>query len=86
MMNIEDMLDEIENANQGAGPDPHTTIDGAGLKAITDAISQRDQAQGAIEAAVTQARLDGASWTIIGSALGISRQGALKRYGQLIAA
>ena len=85
-MNIEDMLDEIENANQGAGPDPHTTIDGAGLKAITDAISQRDQAQGAIEAAVTQARLDGASWTMIGSALGISRQGALKRYGQLIAA
>jgi len=75
MRKIEDMLDEIENANKGAG-----------LKAITDGVGRRDQAEDAIEAAVTQARHDGASWTMIGSALGISRQGALKRYGDLIPA
>ncbi|MCL2482667.1 MAG: hypothetical protein FWF43_04475 [Propionibacteriaceae bacterium] len=86
MRSIEDMLDEIENANQGAGPDPHTTFEGARLKAITEAVSQRDQAEDAIEAAVAQARHDGASWTMIGSALGISRQDALKRYGELIPA
>ena len=55
MRSIEDMLDEIENANQGAGPDPHTTINGAGLKAITDAVSRREQAEDAIEAAVARA-------------------------------
>jgi len=36
MRSIEDMLDELENANQGAGPDPHPTGEGAGLKAIAE--------------------------------------------------
>jgi uncharacterized protein with PIN domain len=34
-----------------------------------------------IDAAVSRARDGGASWTVIGVALGVSRQAALKRYG-----
>ena len=33
-----------------------------------------------IDAAVAEARAQGASWTLIGAMLGVTRQAALKRY------
>lgn len=75
------MLDEIENANGGQGPDPIATFDGPALTTILAALRDRNQAQARIDAAVAQARAEGASWTAIGAMLGVSRQAALKRYG-----
>ena len=76
----EEMLAEIETANDGAGPDPIATFQGSALPAILAALRDRNEAQARIEAAVAQARAEGASWATIGALLGVSRQAALKRY------
>jgi len=86
MRNLEDMIDEIENSNQGAGPDPVATVDGTSLRAITDAVSTRSHAEETLTAAVAQARRDGASWAMIGAALGTTKQAAHKRYGHTLVA
>lgn len=75
-----EMLDEIETANGGQGPDPIATFEGPALAAILAALRDRSEAQARIDAAVAQARAEGASWTAIGAMLGVSRQAALKRY------
>lgn len=76
----DEMLAEIETANDGAGPDPVATFEGPALAAILAALRDRNDAQARIDAAVAQARSEGASWTAIGAMLGVSRQAALKRY------
>lgn len=81
MRTIEDMLDEVENANGGEGPDPVAGYDGAVLRAIMDIVDERDDAIRRLRAAVGRAREVGASWAAIGACLGVSRQAALKRYG-----
>lgn len=81
MRTDDELLDEIENANNGEGPDPIASYSGEGLQAILAAVKARRDAQAAIDAAVAQARDEGATWTIIGSMLGISKQAAAKRYG-----
>lgn len=75
-----ELLDEIENANHGEGPDPIASFDGDALQAILTALRDRNAAQARIDAAVTQARAQGASWTVIGAMLGVTRQAALKKY------
>ena len=75
-----EMLHEIETANDGAGPDPIATFEGDALQAILASVRARNDAQARIDAAVAQARAEGASWTVIGAMLGVSRQAALKRY------
>jgi hypothetical protein len=51
------------------------------VREIIAGIEDRAGAQRRIDQAVVHARNDGASWTAIGAALGVSRQAALKRYG-----
>jgi hypothetical protein len=80
MRTDEELLDEIENANGGEGPDPIASYDGDVLRDILSAVADRAAAQARIDAAVAHARVQGASWTAIGAMLGISRQAALKRY------
>ena len=74
------MLDELENADGGQGPDPIASFDGDALHAILAAVRDRNAAQDRVDAAVAQARAQGASWTVIGAMLGVTRQAALKRY------
>ena len=47
---------------------------------VATAHQQVDAAEAALAAAVTRARQTGASWTVIGAQLGISRQGAQQRF------
>lgn len=77
-----EILDELENANHGEGPDPIASFDGEALQAILAAVRDRNAAQERIDAAVAQARAEGASWTVIGAMLGVTRQAALKRYNR----
>lgn len=75
-----EMLAEIETANGGEGPDPIATYEGDALAAIVAGVRDRHAAQHRIDEAVARARAQGASWTVIGAMLGVSRQAALKRY------
>jgi len=77
-----EMLDELENTNHGEGPDPIASFDGGALQAILAAVRDRNAAQDRIAAAVVEARSQGASWTLIGAMLGVTRQAALKRYSR----
>lgn len=74
------MLREIETSDEGAGPDPIASFAGDALRAIVAGVQARHEAQARIDEAVAQAREQGASWTVIGAMLGVSRQAALKRY------
>ena len=80
MRTDEELLDEIENANDGEGPDPIASFEGAALRDLLAAVRARALAQAEIDAAVAQARAQGASWSTIGAMLGISRQAAFKKY------
>ena len=75
-----ELLDEIENANNGDGPDPIATFEGEALRSILAAVRERNAAQSRVDVAVAHARAQGASWTVIGAMLGVTRQAALKRY------
>lgn len=78
----EELLEEIESANQGDGPDPIASFEGNALREILAAVADRTAAQARVDTAVAHARAQGASWTAIGAMLGISRQAALKRYSR----
>ena len=79
MRTDEGLLDEIENANRGEGPNQIASFEGEPLQEILAAVADRTAAQARIDAAVVHARAQDASWTAIGAMLGISRQAALKR-------
>lgn len=49
---------------------------------LADMVTLRDELEQAILAAVDGQRRRDVSWTVIGDALGISRQGAFQRYGK----
>lgn len=68
---IEADADEIKGGPYFAAP----------LRALRAAAANRRAAEDAVAAAVTAAKEAGASWAAIGSAIGVSRQAAVKRYG-----
>ena len=80
MKTTEEMLDEIENADNGAGPDPVATVDDPALAKIAVAQIRLRAAERALDEAVMAARDIGLSWQAIGDALGMTRQGANKRF------
>ena len=80
MKTTEEMLDEIENADNGAGPDPVATVDDPALAKIAVAQIRLRAAERALDEAVMAARDIGLSWQAIGDVLGMTRQGANKRF------
>jgi hypothetical protein len=62
-------------------PSTHPARDGAGFRAILAASEGVGAAEQKLREAVLAARLAGDSWTIIGAALGVSRQAAQQRFG-----
>lgn len=70
-------------AEIGADQDEPTgaALEAAPLREIAAGIVRRERAERDITQAVGRARAAGLSWAVIGAALGITRQGALKRYG-----
>ena len=80
MRTAEEMLDEIENADDGDGPDPVATVDDPVLARIAVAQMRLRAAEHALDGAVMAARDAGLSWQAIGDVLGMTRQGANKRF------
>ncbi|MGO1545102.1 MAG: hypothetical protein ACTHXA_12275 [Gulosibacter sp.] len=75
----EELLNEIENSNDGDGPDPVFTA-GPALAAVAAASLRVKAAESDLDAAVAAARESGQTWQAIGEVLGMTRQGALKRF------
>ena len=61
MKTTEEMLDEIENANNGDGPDPVATVDDPALARIAVAQMRLRAAERALDEAATDARDAGLS-------------------------
>ena len=80
MKTTEEMLDEIENADNGAGPDPVATVDDPALAKIAVAQIRLRAAERELDETVMAARDVGLSWQAIGDVLGMTRQGANKRF------
>lgn len=80
MRTAEEMLDEIESADDGYGPDPAATVDDPALARIAVAQMRLRAAERALDGAVMAARDAGLSWQTIGDVLGMTRQGANKRF------
>ena len=80
MRAAEEMLDEIENADDGDGPDPGATVDDPVLARIVVVQMRLRAAERALDGAVMAARDAGLSWQAIGDVLGMTRQGANKRF------
>ncbi len=80
MRTNEELLVEIEAADEGRGPDPIHTVVGEELAAIAVSGLAVKAAEARLDAAVAAARAAGQSWQAIGDVLGLTRQGALKRY------
>ena len=80
MRTAEEMLDAIENADDGDGPDPVATVDDPVLARIVVAQMRLRAAEHALDGAVMAARDAGLSWQAIGDVLGMTRQGANKRF------
>ena len=80
MKTTEEMLDEIENANNGDGPAPVVTVDDPALAKIAVAQIRLRAAERELDEAVMVARDVGLSWQAIGDVLGMTRQGANKRF------
>ncbi|MDK7197896.1 hypothetical protein QP431_06730 [Actinotignum sanguinis] len=77
---IEEMLDEVENANGGEGPDPIATVDDPYLAQIAVAQIELHAADNRLDAAVARARAAGKTWQAIGDVLGMTRQGANQKF------
>ena len=80
MKTTEEMLDEIENANNGDGPDPVATVDDPALAKIAVVQMRLRAAERELDEAVMAARDVGLSGQAIGNVLGMTRQGANKRF------
>ena len=80
MRTAEEMLDEIESADDGYGPDPAATVDDPALARIVVAQMRLRAAERALDGAVMAARDADLSWQAIGDVLGMTRQGANKRF------
>ena len=80
MKTTEEMLEEIENANDREGPDPVVTVNDPALAKIAVAQIRLRAAERALDEAVMDARDVGLSWQVIGDVLGMTRQGANKRF------
>ncbi len=77
MATDEEILARIEADEDRIKSGPYS---GAPIRALRAAVANRRAADEALTAAVKAARASGASWASVGSALGVSRQAAAKRY------
>jgi len=63
--------------------DDYVVVQSDALAELRAAAAARREADSRIEAAALQAHRDGASWGVIGTQLGMTRQGARQRFERL---
>ncbi len=78
---IIDHADELAERFESAQPNPLSDDGQAAVVDLHNAVVDRGRAEARILAAVTRARSEGVSWSVLGAALGTSRQAAQQRYG-----
>ena len=76
MRTDDEILEEIQAAD---APEPLATVRGD-LARVAVAVMQVQAAERSLDAAVAAARESGHTWQAIGDVLGMTRQGALKRF------
>lgn len=72
----------VEAWLDGLEVNPADARDARHMRRIVLAAAALDEAQAKLEAAVTAAREAGDTWSMIGTALGTSRQNAYQRFGK----
>ena len=77
-------IDDIVAKFDDHDDDQYTLVEAATLQELHAAVAARREADGRIEAAVTDAHRAGLSWGVIGAQLGMTRQGARQRFDQII--
>ena len=77
-------IDDIVAKFDDHDDDQYTLVEAATLQELRAAVAARREADGRIEAAVTDAHRAGLSWGVIGAQLGMTRQGARQRFDQII--
>jgi hypothetical protein len=77
---VEDQ-DRIAALLEAYEPDPADERDPSVFRALLEASNERARAETALAEAVSRARDEGFSWSLIGSAIGTSGQAAQQRYG-----
>lgn len=78
---IIDHADELAARFEEAEPNPVDDETHAALTKLRTAVVDRGRAEAALQEAVQDVITAGASWTLIGTILGTSRQAAQKRFG-----
>lgn len=73
------MLDEVENADNGAGPNSVAAVDDPVLARIAVAQIRARSAERALDEVVMAAREADLSWQAIGNVLGMTRQRISRR-------
>jgi FAD/FMN-containing dehydrogenase len=81
MMPTKTSPDAEEKALDAVNPATHPSRDASHFRQIIAAARQADDAEDELRAAVQAARDAGDSWTIIGAALGTTKQAAQQRFG-----
>ncbi|MCZ0857233.1 hypothetical protein [Actinomyces israelii] len=76
---VKEMLREVEQTNDGQGPDVAAWTSDPCLMDITLAQLRLAAAEADLDAAVARARDSGRSWQQIGDILGMTQRGASKR-------
>lgn len=74
--NVEDWLDNLD-------VDPADARDGRHMRRIAAAAAALAAADTELNEAVAAARAAGDTWSMIGTALGVTRQGAYQRFGKI---
>ena len=75
------MDSDIDTGLDMVSPATHPARDASHFRAIQEAARGLEDSNSQLMQAVAQAKSAGESWTVIGAALGISRQAAHQRFG-----
>lgn len=81
---VDDMNDDELTGLHTVSPETHTARDATGFRRVVAAKEALELAEQALREAIDDARRDGDSWTVIGAALGTSRQNAFQRFGKVL--
>jgi len=81
-MKKETVTDDVDAWLDSLDPSTLEMRDAVHVRRITAAMRAVDSAEQELRDAVAAARTAGDSWTIIGAALGITRQAAQQRFGR----
>lgn len=78
------VTDDVERWLDNLDPDQTPAIDASDLAAIGRAVDDRDRAEALLVDLIRDARAHGKSWSMIGFALGVSKQAAQHKYTRAV--